>query len=148
MTISRLVLPAGAALLICGTASAQTMGTQVRPGSVDAPSSFTKLDANKDGSISPGEAAANSQLSSEFVMLDTNGDGALEPSEFARFEVTGAASTHGTPGSPGTPGNAAPSAPPMGGTPPPFTSTAPPTGATSPPNSSTPPPTGSSPPPR
>jgi hypothetical protein len=145
MSFSRFAVPASLALLAAGAASAQTMGTQVQPGSVDAPSTFAQLDANRDGSISPGEAAANTALSNSFVSLDANGDGALEPAEFSRFEVIGAGTTRGTPGSPGTPGSVTP---PLGSTPPPMNRTPPPMGSTPPPSGSTPPPTGSTPPPQ
>lgn len=126
-----IALPAGLALGISGFAAAQT---STQPGMrTDAPHTMQQLDANHDGSISPTEAQSNPALSGQFLLLDINGDGALEPAEFARFEMTGAATTRGTPGTTVPP--------PMGSTPPPM-------GTTPPPNGSTPPPMGSTPPPR
>ncbi|CAN7334833.1 hypothetical protein [Pseudoxanthomonas sp.] len=53
---------------------------QHKPAAADA--DFTKLDANKDGSLSKEELAKH-KLAPHFGMLDSNKDGKLSPQEFA-----------------------------------------------------------------
>jgi Ca2+-binding EF-hand superfamily protein len=47
-----------------------------------ADADFTKLDTNKDGSLSKEELAKH-KLAPHFGMLDSNKDGKLSPQEFA-----------------------------------------------------------------
>jgi hypothetical protein len=43
---------------------------------------FSALDADKDGRISPSEASADPKIADQFVAADTNKDGYLDPAEF------------------------------------------------------------------
>lgn len=51
---------------------------------------YKNLDTNKDGGISPEEAAAMPGLKDKWVELDTNADDMLDPAEFAKMEFTDA----------------------------------------------------------
>lgn len=55
--------------------------------SVLAGDAYTKLDADKSGSISVEEAAALPGLSDQWKTLDADADGTLNVEEFARFET-------------------------------------------------------------
>lgn len=55
-------------------------------GSVAAGGLYMELDTDKNGSISPKEAAALPSLSDKWKELDINADGQLDKKEFARFE--------------------------------------------------------------
>jgi len=46
--------------------------------------SFSRLDANRDGRISPEEARRSQHLSKNFAAADLNGDGVIDRAEFAR----------------------------------------------------------------
>jgi hypothetical protein len=143
------------ALVFSGAALTQSPG--VAGPATDPPSTLGALDTDRDGSISPAEAAQNPGLAGQFLSLDANFNGALEPAEFARFETLGADSTRGTPGAPGSPGSPAPRdtitpPPPLTGGPPPLAPppvTQPPAGTTAPgaaPDATTPPPGSGTPP--
>lgn len=92
-------LAALAATLACGAVLAQTSPpTSPSPGSTtdsissDTKSSglagveYTKIDKDKDGTLSKKEAAANKELTKQWVTLDVNKDGKLDEAEFAQFE--------------------------------------------------------------
>ena len=49
--------------------------------------SYKDFDANKDGNISPEEAAASPALTDQWTVLDANADGMLDQAEFAKMEV-------------------------------------------------------------
>jgi Ca2+-binding EF-hand superfamily protein len=51
-----------------------------------ASAQFDTLDANRDGRISPTEAATDSKI--VFSTVDKNGDGFLDSSEFAQRDTT------------------------------------------------------------
>lgn len=135
------------ALAFSGAALTQSPGVSAAPGTTDPASGLGVLDADRDGSISRAEAAANPGLASQFATLDSNTNGALEPAEFSRFETLGADSTLGTPGSPASPGSMPPHRSPTpvspqtpAGTP--SGTTPAPSGGTPAPSSGTPPPGG------
>jgi Ca2+-binding EF-hand superfamily protein len=67
-------------LAIGGVALADEPSQQT---TADAATTFTKLDADKDGKISPSEAAANPKIADKFVAADKNQDGYLDQSEFS-----------------------------------------------------------------
>lgn len=67
------------ALLSAGLAVA---ADQSVPQSDPAPATFSQLDTNKDGKISPEEAVVNKKVADQFVAADADKDGYLEPSEF------------------------------------------------------------------
>jgi len=67
------------AILSAGLACA---ADQPAPQADPAPATFSQLDTNKDGKISPEEAVANKKVADQFVAADTDKDGYLEPSEF------------------------------------------------------------------
>ncbi len=48
---------------------------------------YTKIDANKDGTINQKEASAYPVLTEKWKELDLNADGALDQAEFAKFEA-------------------------------------------------------------
>jgi hypothetical protein len=48
---------------------------------------YTKIDANKDGTINKQEASAYPVLTEKWEELDINADGTLDQAEFAKFEV-------------------------------------------------------------
>lgn len=52
-----------------------------------APSIFEKLDANKDGKVSPQEAQVSPALVKGFEHIDTNKDGFLSTDEFSQLQV-------------------------------------------------------------
>lgn len=52
-----------------------------------APSIFEKLDANKDGKVSPQEAQVSPALVKGFEKIDINKDGFLTPEEFSQLQV-------------------------------------------------------------
>ena len=43
---------------------------------------FSAIDADKDGRISPSEASADPKIADKFVAADANKDGYLDPAEF------------------------------------------------------------------
>lgn len=53
---------------------------------------MSKLDTNKDGSISKSEARKDKELSKAFDSLDTNKDGKLDAAEFAAYGGGGGSS--------------------------------------------------------
>jgi hypothetical protein len=120
-------------LLAAGPVLAQDLGspTTTTPpnvpstGTVGQSASLSRLDADRDGSISFQEAAANPDLNRQFLQYDRNSNGVLEPPEFARFEATQAGLTTGTtgpsstatpPGAPSAPGGTAAGSPSSPGT--------------------------------
>lgn len=68
------------ALVMGGLASADESPTQA---AADTTTAFTQLDTDKDGRISPGEAAASQKVADKFVAADRNQDGYLDPVEFS-----------------------------------------------------------------
>ncbi|MBB1385546.1 MULTISPECIES: calmodulin [Pseudoalteromonas] len=50
-----------------------------------AASDFNSLDIDGSGTISPSEAAVDTDLMAEFVELDTDGSGELSKEEFANY---------------------------------------------------------------
>jgi hypothetical protein len=50
-----------------------------------AQATFAQLDADSDGAVSKGEAAASAGLISAFDGLDTDGNGSLNSAEYAKF---------------------------------------------------------------
>tara|TARA_B100001063_G_scaffold132413_1_gene123745 strand:- start:1069 stop:1281 length:213 start_codon:yes stop_codon:yes gene_type:complete len=50
-----------------------------------AASDFDSLDTDGSGTISPSEAAIDTDLMAEFTELDTDGNGELSKDEFAKF---------------------------------------------------------------
>ncbi|KAA1164597.1 calmodulin [Pseudoalteromonas fuliginea] len=52
---------------------------------VFAASDFNSLDIDGSGTISPSEAAVDTDLMSEFIELDTDGSGELSKEEFANY---------------------------------------------------------------
>jgi len=58
--------------------------TQAPTGTVSG-AQFAALDTNRDGRVSPAEAATDSKL--EFSKVDKNGDGYLDLSEYAQREA-------------------------------------------------------------
>lgn len=102
MDLSKVLGLAAASVLglaVAGAASAQdsplspTTPPEMSPGpSAD----YSKLDADKDGSISKVEARKNKDLVRQWDSLDINKDGKLDEGEFAQFEVE-------TPSSPAKP---------------------------------------------
>jgi hypothetical protein len=48
---------------------------------------FGTLDTNQDGSLSPDEAASDSQLSKSWGDIDADENGAIDQAEFSAFEV-------------------------------------------------------------
>lgn len=48
---------------------------------------YSKIDADKDGSISQQEASTFTVLSEQWDELDANADGVLDQAEFAKFET-------------------------------------------------------------
>ena len=48
---------------------------------------YRDLDADQNGIISPDEAAASPELTSQWTRLDTNADGMVDQAEFAKMEV-------------------------------------------------------------
>jgi hypothetical protein len=153
MKFLQFAVAAGVALLFSGAALTQSPGV-APPAGTDPATNLNALDADRDGSISRAEAAANPGLATQFVTLDSNTNGALEPAEFARFETLGADTTRGTPGAPGSPGAGSPTRPtPVpprtpAGTPAPGTADSPsgtstaPSGGSTAPSGGTPPPGG------
>jgi hypothetical protein len=98
MLVPLVFLTAGLTLASGGVAIAQSS-----PERAPGQTSFTALDADKDGSISRVESTALPSLSADFTLLDQNRNGALEPAEFAKFETLGAETTKGTEGTPSLP---------------------------------------------
>ena len=80
LSMMALFLMAGAAFAGGQTTTPTTDHGQHKPAAADA--DFTKLDANKDGSLSKEELAKH-KLAPHFGMLDSNKDGKLSPQEFA-----------------------------------------------------------------
>jgi Ca2+-binding EF-hand superfamily protein len=64
-----------------GLAFADESPTQAAADTTTA--AFTQLDADKDGRISPAEAAASQKVADKFVAADKNQDGYLDPVEFS-----------------------------------------------------------------
>ncbi|MEL0642544.1 calmodulin [Pseudoalteromonas aliena] len=52
---------------------------------VFAASDFDSLDIDGSGTISPSEAAVDTDLMAEFIELDTDGSGELSKGEFANY---------------------------------------------------------------
>jgi len=50
-----------------------------------AASDFDSLDIDGSGTISPSEAAVDTDLMAEFIELDTDGSGELSKEEFANY---------------------------------------------------------------
>lgn len=48
---------------------------------------YTKIDADKDGTINAKEASTYPMLSEKWNELDANADGVLDQAEFAKFET-------------------------------------------------------------
>jgi hypothetical protein len=48
---------------------------------------YTKIDADKDGTINKKEASAYPILTEKWKELDANADGTLDQAEFAKFEA-------------------------------------------------------------
>jgi hypothetical protein len=46
---------------------------------------FVRLDADHDGAVGKGEAAANAPLAAAFAGLDADGNGSLDSTEYARY---------------------------------------------------------------
>jgi hypothetical protein len=92
-----LMLAAGSALGQAGTGSSSQApppvpGTSGAPGATGEGSvTLETLDTNRDGKLSPSEAASSSELTAQFVVLDRNRDSQLDSAEFARFEIGGSA---------------------------------------------------------
>ena len=84
-------LAALAATFACGTALAQTTPPTTSPGSAStsagtAGAEYTKMDKDKDGTLSKKEASSNKELTKQWDTLDVNKDGKLDEAEFAQFE--------------------------------------------------------------
>lgn len=82
-------LAALAATFACGAALAQTTPPTTAPGSAStgtAGAEYTKLDKDKDGTVSKKEASSNKELTKQWDTLDVNKDGKLDEAEFAQFE--------------------------------------------------------------
>lgn len=80
------VLISTASLALAGTAGAENAKPAGKP-------TFRSLDANKDGFISPAEAAASPPLARDFKHFDRNHDGKLNRAEYVgsviRSDTTG-----------------------------------------------------------
>ena len=50
-----------------------------------AQATFAQLDADHDGAVSKGEAAASAELSAAFAGLDADGNGSLDSTEYGKF---------------------------------------------------------------
>lgn len=69
-----------------GTAPSTGPGSGSSGSSTSAPGAdMSKLDTNKDGSISKSEARRDKELSKAFGSLDANHDGKLDAAEFAAY---------------------------------------------------------------
>jgi len=85
----RLVLPFALMMMAATPVLAQHHGSHA-PSSkqaTDAPArlvvaDFDKLDADKDGHVTPAELPGEHPLRAHFSMADKNRDGKLDPSEF------------------------------------------------------------------
>jgi hypothetical protein len=78
------------AIAVAGLATAAPVFAQDAPPQATAPTAqatFAQLDADSDGAISKGEAAASAGLSASFAGLDADGNGSLNSAEFAKFEA-------------------------------------------------------------
>lgn len=99
MRTKAIQLTALAAVLVSGAALAQ--GTSP-PSSTPTPTTtpttttsgagagaeYTKLDKDKDGTLSKKEVASNKDLTKQWATLDVNKDGKLDEAEFAQFQAT------------------------------------------------------------
>lgn len=81
--MSRHFTPWAAAVALVFTAAAAAQ--PAAPGA-GLPPTFSTYDNDRDGRITPPEAAADPGLSGEFQALDGNRNGELDAAEFARFE--------------------------------------------------------------
>ena len=84
-------LAALAATFAFGTALAQTTPpTSTSPGSSSGTTGgeYTKMDKDKDGTLSKKEASKNKELTKQWDTLDVNKDGKLDEAEFAQFETS------------------------------------------------------------
>lgn len=84
-------LAALAAAFAFGTAVAQTTPpTSTSPGADagTAGAEYTKMDKDKDGTLSKKEASKNKELTKQWDTLDVNKDGKLDEAEFAQFETS------------------------------------------------------------
>jgi hypothetical protein len=88
-------LSALAAVLVSGAALAQ--GSPTSPTSPSSPptssgsgagAEYSKLDKDKDGTVSKKEAASNKDLTKQWDTLDVNKDGKLDEAEFAQFQAS------------------------------------------------------------
>lgn len=75
-------LAALAATLACGATLADDKS--MSGGTTGA--EYTKMDKDKDGTLSKKEASKNKDLTSQWDTLDVNKDGKLDEAEFAQFE--------------------------------------------------------------
>lgn len=66
---------------------ATSPGTPAPEATVQPSEEYTKLDKDKDGTLSKKEARKNKQLSKNWSTLDANKDDKLDPAEFAQFEA-------------------------------------------------------------
>ncbi|MEJ2609328.1 MAG: hypothetical protein P8179_04370 [Candidatus Thiodiazotropha sp.] len=71
------------ALYAAGTDAA----SEVETASEVNAAGFGTLDTNQDGSLSPDEAASDSQLSKSWGDIDADENGAIDQAEFSAFEV-------------------------------------------------------------
>lgn len=70
------------------TSTPATSPTTPAPEMASQPSEeYTKLDKDKDGTLSKKEARKNKRLSKNWSTLDANKDDKLDPAEFAQFEA-------------------------------------------------------------
>ena len=77
------------AIAVAGIAAAASVFAQDAPppatAAPTAQATFAQLDADSDGAISKGEAAASAGLSASFNGLDADGNGSLNSAEYAKF---------------------------------------------------------------
>lgn len=86
MKISKSMIAATMIAVLPLSAFAGDKDKSQAPTGTAASAQFDALDANRDGRLSPTEAATDSKI--VFTTVDKNGDGFLDSSEFAHREMT------------------------------------------------------------